>query len=121
MTKRKIIRTSVPKNNEKIIAKAEKYAKALTNAEALHQQLTTMNEQLKSNSNAMVSEIEKCLQNLFARVERLELHVGLVRPPQEPIDVQTISALAEETAMATDTMEMLSTNAQPSAEAQLAE
>lgn len=121
MTTRRIIRTDKPKNHEKNVEKAEKYANALMQVESFNKQLVLMNQQLKDKTNAMVEEIERCLQNLFARVELIEHHMGLAPSPRETIDVQTIAALAEEKATDTNTTETSNTNEQPSLEDHLAQ
>jgi hypothetical protein len=101
MTTRKIIRTNQPKVNPKNEEKEKKLAKALEGMQDMNKQLIEVNAGLKHNTNQMVEEIGRCLDNIFTRLAILEGHCGIVHQTE----TQTISELAEGTATSTDTME----------------
>jgi len=81
----------------------------------MNQKFLEMNVQLKDNTNRMVEEIGRCLDELFTRLERVEAHCGLSLPPSPELP-QTNGAQTEETATSTDTPETLSTPEQPGPE-----
>jgi len=110
MTRRKIIRTNEPKTNAAKEAKEKKLTDALDGLQEMNDKLMHINVGLKKNTNAMVDEIGRCLDNIFTRLAVVEAHCGIVLPA----DTQTIDAPTEETATSTDTPETLSSSESPS-------
>ena len=79
----------------------------------MNAELIGINQKLKENTNQLVEEIGRCLDNIFNRLERIEAHCGIVLPREEE-QPQTIDAQTPETATATDTTETSSMPELPS-------
>lgn len=79
----------------------------------MNAELIVINQKLKENTNQLVEEIGRCLDNIFNRLERIEEHCGIVLPREEE-PCQTTDAQTSETAMATDTTETSSMTESPS-------
>jgi hypothetical protein len=110
MTRRKIIRTSEPKTNAAKEAKEKKLSEALEGLQEMNDKLMHINVGLKKNTNAMMDEIGRCLNEIFMRLEKVEAHCGIVCP----VASQTIDAPTEETATSTDSTETPSNTESPS-------
>jgi uncharacterized coiled-coil DUF342 family protein len=119
MSKRKIVRTSVDKPNPKKEEKEKKLMRALQGFQEMNDKLTHINEGLKENTNKMVDEIGRCLDDIFIRLGKVETFCG-IGPHTE---FQTNDVQTEETATSIDTMEMLSNDKSlsPSVEESLAQ
>jgi len=104
MPKRKIIRTSVDKPNPKKEEKEKKLMRALEGFQEMNDKLTRINEGLKQNTNKLMDEIGMCLNNIFIRLETVEVYCGIATHTES----QTSDVPTEETATSTDTKEMLS-------------
>ena len=109
MARRKIIRTTESKPNLKSEEKAQKLSAALDGLQDMNKQLMQVNAGLKHNTNKMVDEIGRCLDDIFKRLLALELYCGIVTQTQ----LQTNDVPTEETATSTDTLEMSSNSELP--------
>lgn len=104
MSKRKIVRTP---------AKIEPEMKK--DLIELNRQLVGMNVKLKENTNKMVNEIGRCLDEIFIRLANLEKCCG-IEYSQVKAESQTSVEQTSEMATATDSTVTPSSSVQPSPE-----
>lgn len=109
MAKRKIIRTSAEKPNPKKEEQEKKLRRALEGFQEMNDKLTHINKSLKDNTNKMIDEIGRCLDDIFIRLERVETFCGF--SPQTAFQTNDVPTV--EMATSTDTTEMLSNDILP--------